>query len=69
MKPNKHKMAFVTWIIIYPLITGISLVFNTQLMRLPLPIRTLDLSTIIVLLMSYMIMPWATEKLRRWLNC
>jgi antibiotic biosynthesis monooxygenase (ABM) superfamily enzyme len=68
MKTNKHKLAFLSWVTIYPLITLIMLVFNKPLLQLPLPLRTLVLTLALVALMSYMIMPWITQKMDKWLR-
>jgi antibiotic biosynthesis monooxygenase (ABM) superfamily enzyme len=67
-KLNKHKLALLSWLAIYPLITGIFLAFNQPLMQLALPLRTLILTLILVGLMSYVIMPWLTKKLKKWLT-
>jgi antibiotic biosynthesis monooxygenase (ABM) superfamily enzyme len=66
-RPSRHKLALLSWAAIYPLITGIFLVFNQPLMQLPLPLRTLVLTLALVGLMSYIIMPWLTKKLHKWL--
>jgi antibiotic biosynthesis monooxygenase (ABM) superfamily enzyme len=67
-KPSRHKLAFLSWLVIYPLITGIFLIFNQPLMQLALPLRTLTLTIVLVGLMSYIIMPWLTKKLNKWLT-
>jgi antibiotic biosynthesis monooxygenase (ABM) superfamily enzyme len=64
---SKHKLAFLTWLVVYPLITGIFFAFNQPLMQLPLPLRTLILTIVLVGLMSYIIMPWLTKRLNKWL--
>lgn len=65
---NRHKLALLSWLVIYPLITGIFIVFNQPLMQLALPLRTLILTLVLVGLMSYLIMPWLTKKLNKWLT-
>jgi hypothetical protein len=55
-------------LVIYPLITVIFLVFNKPLLQLALPVRTLVLTIVLVDLMSYIIMPWLTKKLHKWLT-
>ncbi len=67
-EPSKHKIALLTWIVIYPLITVIFLLFNEQLMELPLAIRTLILTVVLVGLMNYIIMPNLRKKLNNWLT-
>ena len=57
-KPSaKYKMFLLTWIGIYPLITIILHFFGSYLNLLPLPIRTLVLTGVLVYLMTYWIMP------------
>lgn len=67
IKPPQDKMFWLTWLGIYPLITGISFVFEPWLILLSLPMRTLLLSGVIVLLMTYIVMPMLTELSRDWL--
>jgi len=67
IKPPQDKMFWLTWLGIYPLITGISFVFEPWLILLSLPLRTLILSGVLVLLMTYAVMPMLTELSRDWL--
>jgi antibiotic biosynthesis monooxygenase (ABM) superfamily enzyme len=66
-KPSRHKLALLSWLAIYPLITGIFLVFNQPLMQLALPVRTFVLTIVLVGLMSYIIMPYLTKVFNKWL--
>ena len=54
--------ALLTWIAIWPLITTLLLLGEPYLACLPLPLRTLVLTTILVPLMSFVVMP----RLTRW---
>lgn len=64
-RPNRHKLAFVTWLGIYPTITTIlTVVLPHVLGRWPLPLITLVVTAIVVPLMSYVVMPL----LLRWLG-
>jgi antibiotic biosynthesis monooxygenase (ABM) superfamily enzyme len=67
-KPSRHKLALLSWLVIYPLITGIFIIFNQPLMQMALPVRTLILTVVLVGLMSYIIMPYLTNKLNKWLT-
>ncbi len=60
----KFKQALITWIAIYPLITIILWLFGDQLAQLPVPLRTLILTVILVPLMVF----WAVPRLRQWLH-
>ena len=61
---TRARGALLTWIAIWPLITGLLLIGDPLLATLPLPIRTLVLTAILVPLMSFVVMP----RLTRWAN-
>ena len=65
--PNRHKMALITWSVVYPLITVLLMVLEPLLAGLPVPLRTLILTLILVPLMGYVAMPAATRLLRDWI--
>ncbi len=65
---KKHKLAFLTWLAIYPLITIIFYFFGDELMEIPLTLRTLLLAILLVGLMNYVIMPNLTKKLNSWIT-
>ncbi len=67
MTPNRHKMALLTWAIIYPLITLLIWGLEPVLSGLPLPLRTLMITTLFVPIMSYVVMPYAQARLSQWL--
>ena len=56
------RRALLTWIAIWPLITALLLLGEPYLAGLPLPLRTLVLTAILVPLMSFVVMP----RLTRW---
>lgn len=68
---SKHRQALVVWIAIYPTITLIQWLFGAYLQALPLPLRTLALTGVLVPLMIYVLVPvlnaaidhvWGTEE-------
>jgi uncharacterized protein len=65
--PPRYKMALITWLAIFPLVSGISLLFGSILNQLPLLVRTLVLTVVLVSLMTYAIMPQMTRIFKRWL--
>ena len=67
-QPRRYKLFLLTWIAIYPLITGILWLFGPFLNTLPLPLRTLILTVLLVYLMTYIVMPRLQRLFRRWLN-
>lgn len=56
-RPPRYKLFLLTWLAIYPLITVILHFFGKYLILLPLPLRTLILTGVLVYLMTYWVMP------------
>lgn len=67
-RPNRHKMAIVTWFVVYPIITILLIGLEPLLREVATPIRTLVLSSIMVPIMVYLAMPFATSQLESWLR-
>ncbi|WP_434054426.1 MAG: hypothetical protein RDA78_05900 [Roseibium sp.] len=67
-KPSKHKIALLTWLVVYPMITVLLAVLEPLLSDVAIPLRTLVLSLIMVPAMVYGTMPFATARLRWWLS-
>ncbi len=65
---NLHKRAFLIWLAIYPLITFIFFLFGDILIIIPLPLRTLLLTLVVVPLMFYIILPIYNKLFHNWLN-
>jgi antibiotic biosynthesis monooxygenase (ABM) superfamily enzyme len=65
--PPRHKMVVITWLAVYPLITAIFFLGQPLLMQLPLALRTLLLTVLMVPAMTYLIMPGMARVFRRWL--
>lgn len=67
--PPRWKMAIVTWIAIYPIITVLLLMLGPILLgSLPIPVVTLVLSVTLVVLMTFIVMPLLTRAFRPWLQ-
>lgn len=64
----EHKLALLTWAVIYPLITGLLLVLEPMLGGVPVYLRTLLLTAILVPLMVYVAMPFAKRRFAGWLE-
>ncbi len=58
---KKLKSTFIVWIAIYPAITVLLLVFGDHLNHLPVLLRTLVLTLILVPLMVYLLIPFWTK--------
>jgi uncharacterized protein len=65
--PPPYKMALLTWITIFPLITGIVAVLGPTLASIPLLPRTAITTAVAVPVMTWILMPRVTRLLRRWL--
>jgi len=65
--PLRFKLVAITWLAIYPLITAVFYFFGEPLQRLPLGIRTLVVTLIVVPVMLYVVMPIMTPLFERWL--
>lgn len=65
--PPKYKMALVIWIGIFSLVTLLSLLLDPILSQLPFLPRIFLLTAIVVLLMTYVVMPFLTSLFKKWL--
>jgi antibiotic biosynthesis monooxygenase (ABM) superfamily enzyme len=65
--PPRYKVFLLTWLAIYPLITVIFLLFGSCLSALPLLLRTLLLTGVLVFLMTYLVMPKLMQMFHEWL--
>jgi uncharacterized protein len=65
--PPPYKMALVTWVTIFPLITLVVVATAPLLGSLPLVGRLAVTTGVTVPLMTWMVMPRMTRLLRRWL--
>ena len=65
--PPPYKMALLTWITIFPLITAIVAVTGPLLEELPLALRLAITTALVVPLMTWIAMPRVTWLLRGWL--
>lgn len=68
-RPNRHKLALLTWVGIYPTITLVlSFMLPVLLPRFPLPVVTLIVTAIVVPLMTYLVMPTLLRRFGPWLH-
>ncbi|TQV83807.1 hypothetical protein [Denitrobaculum tricleocarpae] len=66
--PNRHKMALLTWVIVYPMITLLLAALDPVLNGVAMPLRTLALTLIMVPALVYVALPFATGQLQGWLK-
>jgi antibiotic biosynthesis monooxygenase (ABM) superfamily enzyme len=65
--PPRYKMAILTWVTIFPLITLLVVATAPLLGRLPLVVRLAVTTLVTVSLMTWVVMPRVTRLLGRWL--
>ncbi|UBF26979.1 antibiotic biosynthesis monooxygenase [Kovacikia minuta CCNUW1] len=65
--PPRYKMALVSWLAVFPLITTISMLLKDELNSLPIAVRTLIVTTIAIPTMTYIFMPRMTQLFAAWL--
>jgi uncharacterized protein len=65
--PPPYKMALLTWITIFPLITGVVIVLGPLIAGIPLVPRLGITTALTVPLMTWLVMPRITRALRGWL--
>jgi len=68
MKPApKWKMAILIWLAIYPSINILFFLLGDLLTELPLLLRTLTLTLILVPTMVFVLLPFLTKVFKNWL--
>ncbi|MBD3642286.1 MAG: antibiotic biosynthesis monooxygenase [Marinobacter sp.] len=65
--PPKWKMTLVSWLALYPAVTLVFVLFGDLLAQIPLLVRTLLVTAVVMVLMSYVLMPRMTRWFRFWL--
>ncbi|NER35353.1 MAG: antibiotic biosynthesis monooxygenase [Oscillatoria sp. SIO1A7] len=65
--PPRYKMALLTWAVVYVLINFLNTFVTPLLKPLPLPIASAIVCGIMVVLLTYIVMPQVTRLFRRWL--
>ena len=66
--PPRWKMAVVTWLGVYPLITLLLLALGPLILGLPIPVVTLILSVMLVSLLTFVVMPLLMRAFGPWLR-
>lgn len=67
-KPPRYKLALVTWLGVYPTLTVILAVLGPTMETWPLPLRTLLVSVVMVVVLSWLILPLLTRVLQGWMS-
>ena len=66
--PPRWKMFLLTWAAAFPIAALIYLLLGTQLNKLPLPLRALCVTGLLVTTLTYAAMPLLTRLAQRWLT-
>ena len=67
-QPAKWKFAIIVWLAIYPSITIVQMLLGDLLKNLPLALRTLILTGMLVPLMVFILLPLLRKILAKWLE-
>jgi uncharacterized protein len=66
--PPRYKLALLTWAGAYAVITLILVVLGPAMAPWPLPLRTLLISGLMVVALTWAVIPLLTRLFRRWLT-
>lgn len=66
-RPPRHKMALLTWAGAWAMITLILQVLSPAIATWPLPLRTLAISVLMVLALTWVVIPALTRAFAGWL--
>jgi antibiotic biosynthesis monooxygenase (ABM) superfamily enzyme len=64
----KWKFSIMVWVAIYPAITLLTYLIGDIIKNLPLPIKTLIMTGILVPLMVFVLLPILRKLMGNWLN-
>ncbi|MFY7988822.1 MAG: hypothetical protein ACOVNP_08080 [Flavobacterium sp.] len=67
-QPPKWKFAVMVWLAIYPTITLVTFLIGDYIKNLPLPLKTLIMTGILVPLMVFVLLPILRKLMSNWLN-
>ena len=66
--PPRWKTAVLIWLAIYPSITLFMLLFGEHLLAIPIPLRTLAITLVLVPLMVFVLLPILQKLFAGWLR-
>lgn len=66
--PPRYKIAIVTWLGLYPMLTTLVLLLRPVLGDQPAPLQTLVISATLVPLMTYLVAPTMQRVFAGWLS-
>jgi antibiotic biosynthesis monooxygenase (ABM) superfamily enzyme len=66
--PSRLRLTILIWAAVYPLLTALLFLAGPLLEGLPLPLRTLPATLVLVPTLTYVILPLAHRHLHDWLR-
>ena len=66
-RPPRYKQALIAWLGVYPALTLILAVLGPAMAPWPLPLRTLLVSLLMVIVLTWLVMPLLMRIFRRWM--
>ena len=67
LAPPRYKMLIVTWLAVFPLLTAFNYALQPVFQGMPIWLRVLIGTTLVVPLMTYVVMPRMTRLFKAWL--
>ncbi|CAI3957340.1 antibiotic biosynthesis monooxygenase [Alteromonas macleodii] len=65
--PPRYKMSLISWLALYPAVPLIFWLFESWLIEFPMFIRTFMVTALVIVLMTYLLMPFMTKRFAFWL--
>jgi antibiotic biosynthesis monooxygenase (ABM) superfamily enzyme len=66
-RPPRYKLAVITWLGVYPILTATLALLGPMMETWPLPLRTLLVTLLLVPLLVYVVFPFLNRAFRGWL--
>ena len=66
-RPPRYKLAVITWLGVYPILTATLALLGPIMETWPLPLRTLVVTLLLVPLLVYVIFPLLNRAFRGWM--
>lgn len=66
-RPQRYKQALITWLGVYPALTLTLFALGPMIESWPLPLRTLLVSIVMVIALTWLILPFLMRIFRSWM--
>jgi len=67
-QPPRWKTAIVNWFGFFPTMTTVSWLLSPLISPLPLPLKTLSVTLVVVPTMVWIVLPFVQKVFKNWLN-